>query len=74
MGVLAYAPGVPAMVPGSVTSWQLFDAVFALGRHPKVRALDVAEVDPPRDPRRATVRTAVHAILTFLTSYTFRAR
>ncbi len=70
----AYAPGVPAMVPGGMTSWQLFDIVFALGRHPKVKAFDIVEVDPMQDPRRATVRTAVHTILNFLTGYTLRPR
>jgi formiminoglutamase len=70
----AYAPGVPAMVPGGMTSWQLFDALFTLGRHPKVRAFDIVEVDPSQDLLRATVRTAVHAILNFLTGYTLRQR
>ena len=70
----AYAPGVPAMVPGGMTSWQLFDALFTLGRHPRVRALDIVEVDPSQDPRRATVRTAVHAMLTFLAGFTLRGQ
>jgi formiminoglutamase len=70
----AYAPGVPAMVPGGMTTWQLFDALLALGQAPNVRAIDVVEVDPSQDPRRATVRTAVHAMLTFLTGYALRRR
>ena len=70
----AYAPGVPAMVPGGMTSWQLFDAVFALGRDPRVKAFDIVEVDPSQDTRRATVRVAAHAILNFLTGYTVRSR
>lgn len=68
----AFAPGVPAMIPGGMTTWQLFDALFFLGRDPRVRAIDVVEVDPSQDPRRATVRTAVHAMLTFLTGYALR--
>jgi formiminoglutamase len=39
-----------------------------------VKAFDVVEVDPSQDPRRATVRTAVHAMLNFLTGYTLRSR
>ena len=70
----AYAPGVPAMVPGGMTSWQLFDAVFMLGRDPRVQAFDIVEIDPSQDPRRATVRTAAHTILNFLTGYSLRAR
>ncbi|MBU7315739.1 agmatinase family protein [Paenibacillus oleatilyticus] len=62
----AYAPGVPAMVPAGMTSWQLLEAVFMLGRHPKVKGFDVVCVDPMQDPRRATVRTALHVILNFM--------
>lgn len=65
----AYAPGVPAMVPAGMTSWQLLEAVFLLGRHPKVQGFDIVCVDPMQDPRRATVRTALHVILTFLAGY-----
>ena len=70
----AYAPGVPAMVPGGMTTWQLFDAVFALGRDARVKAFDIVEIDPSQDPRRATVRTAAHTILNFLAGYSLRAR
>lgn len=65
----AYAPGVPAMVPGGMSSWQLLEALLLLGRHSKVKALDVVCVDPLQDPRRATVRTALHGILNFVTGY-----
>ncbi|MEO6778226.1 MAG: formimidoylglutamase [Gemmatimonadaceae bacterium] len=68
----AFAPGVPALVPGGMTSWQLFDMLLVLGAHPKVRALDIVEIDPSQDPRRATVRVAVHALLTFLTGLASR--
>jgi formiminoglutamase len=68
----AFAPGVPALVPGGMTSWQLFEMMLVLGGHPKVKALDIVEVDPSQDPRRATVRLAVHAMLTFLTGFALR--
>ena len=68
----AFAPGVPALVPGGMTSWQLFDMLLVLAGHPKVRALDIVEIDPSQDPRRATVRVAVHAMLTFLTGFALR--
>lgn len=69
----AYAPGVPAMVPAGMTSWQLLDAVFLLGNNPKVQGFDVVCVDPMQDPRRATVRMTLHVILTFLVGYAKRA-
>ncbi|WP_018133570.1 agmatinase family protein [Effusibacillus pohliae] len=65
----AYAPGVPAMVAAGMTSWQLLDAVYLLGQNPQVKGLDVVCVDPVQDPRRATVRTALYVILTFLAGY-----
>ncbi|MFI5239655.1 MAG: arginase family protein, partial [Gemmatimonadales bacterium] len=54
------------------TSWQLFEMLLVLGGHPKVGAFDIVEVDPSQDPRRATVRVAVHAMLTFLTAFALR--
>lgn len=68
----AFAPGVPAMVPGGMTTWQLFDALLLLGQDARVSAIDFVEVDAAQDPRRATVRVAVHAMLTFLTGVAMR--
>lgn len=68
----AFAPGAPALVPGGMTTWQLFDALWLLGRDPRVRAIDFVEVDATQDPRRATVRAAVHGLLTFLTGVAMR--
>jgi formiminoglutamase len=70
----AYAPGVPAMVPAGMTSWQLLDAVFMLGQNPKVKGFDVVCVDPMQDPRRATVRTTLYVILNFLAGYMKRVQ
>lgn len=69
----AFAPGVSAMVPGGMTTWQLFDALLLLGQDPRVRAIDFVEVDAAQDPRRATVRATVHGMLTFLTGVAMRA-
>ena len=68
----AFAPGVPALVPAGLASRQLFEMMFVLGRDPRVRALDIVEVDPTQDARRATVRVAVYAMLTFLTGVALR--
>lgn len=69
----AFAPGVPAMVPAGMTPWQMLEAVYMLGRHPKVKAFDIVCVDPMQDPRRATVRMTLYVILTFLTGYAMRS-
>lgn len=50
-----YAPGVPPMVPAGMTTWQLLEAVYLLGNHPKVKGFDIVCVDPLQDLRRATV-------------------
>jgi formiminoglutamase len=68
----AFGPGVPAMVPAGMTSWQLLDAVYILGKNPKVKGFDVVCIDPLQDPRRATVRTALYVILTFLAGVMMR--
>lgn len=68
----AYAPGAPAMIPAGMTTWQLFDALLLLGQDPRVCAIDFVEVDAAQDPRRATVRAAVHGMLTFLTGVALR--
>lgn len=68
----AFAPGVPALVPGGMTPWQLLGLMFALGRDERVRALDIVEVDPTQDPRRQTVRVAAHALMMFLSGYASR--
>jgi formiminoglutamase len=70
----AYAPGVPAMVPAGMTSWQLLEAVFRLGQHPKVKGFDIVCIDPMQDPRKATVRMGLHVILTFLTGIMKRGK
>lgn len=68
----AFAPGVPALAPGGMTPWQLLALMFALGHDPRVRALDIVEIDPTQDPRRETVRVAAHALMMFLSGYASR--
>jgi formiminoglutamase len=68
----AFAPGVAALVPGGITAWDTLDAMLLLGQHPRVRALDVVEIDSTQDWRRATARLALHAVLTFLVGHAIR--
>ena len=62
----ATAPGAAAPEPAALGARELLDAMLLLGRHPRVAALDVVEIDSTQDVRRASARLALHAILTFL--------
>ncbi|QFT88573.1 Formimidoylglutamase [Bacillus sp. THAF10] len=62
----AFAPGCPAIGPGGMTSEQLLEAIFELGKEPLVCGLDIVEIDPTIDIRDMTSRVAVHCLLEFL--------
>lgn len=64
---IAYAPGVPASTPGGMRSEELFEAVYLAGCCDKVKAADIVCLDPYKDRGEATVKTAVHVMLSFLT-------
>ncbi|WP_400164619.1 agmatinase family protein [Brevibacillus sp. TJ4] len=66
---ISYGPGVPASTPGGMQSDELFEAVYLAGKHLKVKAMDIVCVDPFKDRGEATVKTAVHTMLSFLTGY-----
>lgn len=68
----AYAPGTGASLPGGLTPWQAYDALFQLGRHPAVQGFDLVEVDPSRDLHEITARLATKLLLTFLAGYRTR--
>ncbi len=59
----AFAPGCPGARPGGINPRELFDACFAIGSHPSVRAVDIVEVDPTADPSHVTVDAAALALL-----------
>ena len=58
--------GTSAASPEGLTGWDLLEAMFLCGQHPKVGALDVVEIDPSRDLKDLTARSGCSAILTFL--------
>ncbi len=62
----AYAPGCPAIGPGGMTSEQLLEAIYMLGKEESVCGLDIVEIDPTIDFRDMTSRVAVHCLLDFL--------
>lgn len=68
----AFAPGTGASLPGGITPWQAYDALFTLGAHPKVQGFDLVEVDPSRDVGDITARLATKLILTLLAGYSTR--
>jgi len=59
----AFAPGCPGARPGGLAPHELLAAAFEAGRHPKVRAIDITEVDATRDPDGRTVDLAAMCLL-----------
>jgi formimidoylglutamase len=69
---VAFAPGCPGARPGGMNPRQLAAAVRAAGAHPSVRAADIVEVDPSRDPAGLTVMQAADAMLCFVSGLASR--
>jgi len=58
------APACPASLPGGLSAAELMQAAFLAGNDPRVRAVDIAEIDATRDsPDERTVRLAALCIL-----------
>ena len=60
-----FAPACPGSRPGGLMPWELQAAARLCGEHPKVRAIDLVEVDPERDVAEATVMTVASLVLAF---------
>ncbi|WP_126425533.1 agmatinase family protein [Brevibacillus marinus] len=70
---VAFAPAAPASTPGGMSPWELFDALYLLGKEPLVCGMDLVCLDPFRDHRHmGTVKTGAHAILNLLCGYMAR--
>jgi formiminoglutamase len=61
----AFAPACPGARPGGLTPAEVQAAARLCGAHPKVRAMDVVEVDPTRDVAEVTVLSAASFVLAF---------
>jgi formiminoglutamase len=61
----AAAPGTPGSRPGGLAPWQLRAAGRVCGRHPKVRAIDIVELDPQHDAAEATALAGAACLLSF---------
>jgi formiminoglutamase len=60
----AVAPACPASLPGGLSAAQAMQAAFLAGRDPRVRAIDITEVDATNDaPDERTVRLAALCLL-----------
>ncbi|SDH35314.1 formiminoglutamase [Agrococcus jejuensis] len=60
----AAAPGCPASVPGGISAWRLRSLVRFLARDPRVRSIDLTEVDATADAADGrTVRLAALCVL-----------
>ena len=59
----AVAPGCPASLPGGLSAGEILEAAFLAGLDPRVRSVDVAEVDATADPDLRTVRLAALCLL-----------
>ena len=58
------APACPASLPGGLSAAEVMAAAFAAGRDPRVRAIDITEVDATRDADDGrTVRLAALCLL-----------
>ncbi len=69
---LSFLPGSPGASPGGLYSWELFEALFCLGKEKQVKAFDLVCLDPNRDVGTLSVKTATHAILFFLSGVCVR--
>jgi formiminoglutamase len=61
----AFAPASPGSRPGGLTPAEVQTAVRLAGAHPRVRAMDIVEVDPERDVADVTVLAAASFLLCF---------
>lgn len=60
----AVVPGCPAAAPGGISAAELREAAFWAGRDPRVRSLDIAEIDAHADaPDGRTVRLGALCLL-----------
>jgi formimidoylglutamase len=58
-----FVPGCPGARPGGLLPHELLEAALEAGRHPKVRAVDITEVDATADPDGRTVDLAAMCLL-----------
>ncbi|MEO8025429.1 MAG: agmatinase family protein [Bryobacteraceae bacterium] len=70
----AFAPATPGSRPGGLSPWELRQAAHLCGRHPKVRMLDLVEIDPEQDIGGATSLAAAACLLSFASGVLMRSK
>jgi formiminoglutamase len=70
----AFAPACPGARPGGLHPTDVLAAARLAGSHPRVRGLDIVEVDPNRDVAGITTLTAASCLLWFASGVARRAR
>jgi formiminoglutamase len=67
---LSVAPGCPAAAPGGISAFELRQAVRTLLANPKVRGMDITEIDASRDTEdQRTIRLGALVVLEAVTGY-----
>ncbi len=61
-----YMPGAHGARPGGLSSRELFDAAYLLGKSSAVVAADFVELDPTRDVADISVMSAARCLLSFV--------
>jgi formimidoylglutamase len=61
----AFAPATAAARPGGLTPLDIRRAAYLCGAHPKVRVMDLVEIDPTRDSNDMTAMAAAACLLSF---------
>jgi formiminoglutamase len=70
----AFAPACPGSRPGGLFPAEIQAAARVAGSHPKVRALDIVEVDPAIDVADITLLSAASFLLCFASGLASRGR
>ncbi len=60
-----FAPATPGSRPGGLTPYELRRVAWFCGAHPKVRAIDLVEVDPTQDVASVTAMATASCLLSF---------
>lgn len=68
------APASPASLPGGLSAYELLEAAFVVGLDPRVRGVDLTEVDATADPDGRTVRLMATCVLEVAAGLALRTR
>jgi formiminoglutamase len=67
---LSVAPGCPAAAPGGISAFELRQAVRTLLASPKVRGMDITEIDASKDTEdQRTIRLGALVVLEAVAGY-----